>query len=405
MSIKQLRSAALLLFSVSVVGCADEPTAPPAVSRPAQAVTPFPGELLSTQWQQLARSLVAANSPSPVAAGRTYAALSIAQYRAVLAVDGNGGEDGVQPDEGLGGLGRSQYERRRGAVSGASLKVLGFLFPGAASTLERQVQADANAGPGNPHPSFARGLELGMSAGAAMVDHLKNDGSSVPWQGTIPVGPGYWTANGPPVGANLGGVKPYLLNSTAQFRSAPPPQFGSPAFQTDLNEVLTFAQNRTAQQVALSLFWAFLGATPSPLGIWNELASNYIEDANLDERAATHVFALTHAAQFDAQLGCFESKYFYFYIRPSQAQPLIPLLFPVPNHPSYPSGHSCISSSAARVLEHFFPARAAELANHVTDAGLARIYPGIHYRFDVNAGRILGTAVADWAISHEQALR
>ena len=57
------------------------------------------------------------------------------------------------------------------------------------------------------------------------------------------------------------------------------------------------------------------------------------------------------------------------------------------------------------MLEHFFPARATEFANLVTEAGLSRIYAGIHYRFDITAAWILGRAVADWAISHEQALQ
>ena len=91
--------------------------------------------------------------------------------------------------------------------------------------------------------------------------------------------------------------------------------------------------------------------------------------------------------------------------RPHQAASQLTTLFAVPNHPSYPSGHSCISSSAARVLEHFFPAHSAELDNLVNDAGLSRMYAGIHYRFDVVAGKTLGQAVADWAIGNEEKLR
>jgi membrane-associated phospholipid phosphatase len=117
------------------------------------------------------------------------------------------------------------------------------------------------------------------------------------------------------------------------------------------------------------------------------------------------VFALMHAAQFDAQLTCFETKYHYFVIRPSQAEPAISLVFPNPNYPAYPSGHACISSAAAHVLKHFFPAHTAELTDLVTEAGLSRIYAGIHYRFDITASWVLGPAVAEWAIDHEEALQ
>lgn len=112
------------------------------------------------------------------------------------------------------------------------------------------------------------------------------------------------------------------------------------------------------------------------------------------------MFALTHAAIFDAFIGCWESKYHYWYIRPSQANSAIPLPIGLPNHPSYPSGHSCVSSSAARVLATFFPSHTTELNGMVADAGLSRILAGIHYRFDITAGQILGNSVADWAIAH-----
>jgi membrane-associated phospholipid phosphatase len=395
-TIGQRLTACLVLHALILMGCAEGPTTPED-ARIAGSVAPFSAQLLSPQWQARARSLVAANSPTPPAAGRTYAALSVAQYRAILAAD----ED-QSADEGGG---RSRFEKRRGAVSGASAQVLSFLFPSAAATLEQQVIADGTSSGGDVHPQFTLGVAIGRLAGDAMIQHLQSDGSAIPWPGTIPVGPGFWMPSGTPAGANLGGVKPYLLASTSQFRSAPPPAFGSQAFQTDLNEVLTVAQNRTPQDIALALFWAFLGPTPTPLGIWNELAATYVQDARLNERAATHVFALMHAAQFDAQLGCFEAKYHYFYIRPHQANPAIPTLFTVPNHPAYPSGHSCISSSAARVLEHFFPAKAAELSSLEQDAGFSRIIAGIHYRFDITAGKILGNAVAEWAIKNEQGLR
>jgi membrane-associated phospholipid phosphatase len=49
-----------------------------------------------------------------------------------------------------------------------------------------------------------------------------------------------------------------------------------------------------------------------------------------------------------------------------------------------------------------FPDRTAQLAAWVTDAGLSRMYAGIHYRFDITAGRTLGESVARWAIGRDQ---
>lgn len=396
-------TASVVISLAAVFACTDPPTAPVSNLSPALKVTPFVTELLSPQWQQRARTLVGANSLGPPAAGRIYAALSVAQYRAVVAADAQSAS-GTLPGNGLAAGGRSRAEALRGAVSGASVEVLSFLFPTAAAALEEQVTADANASVGEVHPSFARGLAIGRAAGLAMKNHLQTDGFALPWTGTVPQGPGFWTSTGAPGGANLGGVTPYLVNSTSQFRSAPPPEFGSAAFQAALSEVLTMAQNRTAEQQAIAQSWNAAGAPATPLGYWNQKAATYIEQANLTERAATHVFALMHAAQFDALLTCFETKYHYFTIRPSQAEPLISLVFGNPNYPAYPSGHACISSSAAHVLKHFFPAHATELTNLVTEAGLSRVYAGIHYQFDIDASWVLGPAVAQWAIDRDNAL-
>ena len=358
----------------------------------------------SIGWQEQARALAAGGNMSPLAASRVYAALGVAQYRAVMEID-DADTDGQLPDHGVGAGGRSALEASRGAVAGASATVLGFLFPAAAPTMEQRVEAEGNAGQGNIHPQFTRGLAIGRAAGAAMVDRLKADRFTTPWTDTVPKGPGKWIANGPPAGATFGAVTPYFMTSGAQFRSVPPPAFGSGAFNTDLAEIATLSANRTDAQRASALFWNLPTGTHTPVGYWNSVAADYITSRNMDERAATRVFALTNAAMVDALIGCWEAKYFYWTLRPSQANPQITLTFGLPNHPSYPSGHSCVSSAAATVLSNLFPERTPELANWVTESGLSRMYAGIHYRFDITAGQDLGKAVAQWAIGHEAALR
>ena len=103
-------------------------------------------------------------------------------------------------------------------------------------------------------------------------------------------------------------------------------------------------------------------------------------------------------------IGCWDAKYFHRTIRPSQATTGITLPIGLPNHPSYPSGHSGVSSAAATVLKELSSDRATELDTRVTEAGLSRMYGGIHYRFDIVAGQNLGRAVAEWAIAHASGL-
>jgi len=401
---RSLESSIMIVAAVAVTAsaCSDYSLAPvrPSNARIASDVV-APS---SIGWQEQARALAAGANMSPLAASRVYAALGVAQYRAVLEIDGVD-TDGVLPEHGLGAGGRSALDARRGAVAGASATVLGFLFPSAASDMEARVEVEGNAGPGNVNPHFTRGLGIGRVAGAAMVDRLKADRFTTPWTGTVPTGAGRWIANGPPAGATFGGVTPYFMTSGAQFRSAPPPAFGSAAFNTDLAEVATMAANRTEAQRTSALYWNLPTGTHTPVGYWTSVAGDYITSRGMDDRAATHVFALTNAAMMDALIGCWEAKYHYWTLRPSQANGQISLTFALPNHPSYPSGHSCVSAAAATVLADFFPERTMELAGWVTESGLSRMYAGIHYRFDITAGRELGNSVARWAIDHEAALR
>jgi membrane-associated phospholipid phosphatase len=355
----------------------------------------------SLGWQEQARTLVGANNLSPLAAARVYAALSVAQFAAVSATT-DSDNDGKVPTHGIKAGGRSALEAHRGAVAGASAQVLSFFFPAAAAALDQRVTTEGQAGPGNVHPDFTRGVALGRSAGTSLVNRAKSDHFTAPWTGTVPVGPGMWVANGPPAGATFGGVTPYVLTSGSQFRAPPPPAFNSAAFLTDLAEIKSLAVGRTPAQRAIALYWNFPTGTFTPPGYWNLTTAEYINTHGLDERAATHAFALTSVAMMDALIGCWDSKYYYWVLRPSQADPSITLTFGLPNHPSYPSGHSCASAAAATVLAHLFPDRAAEVDGWLTEAGLSRMYAGIHYRFDITAGQNIGSSVGQWAIARDQ---
>jgi membrane-associated phospholipid phosphatase len=296
--------------------------------------------------------------------------------------------------------GRSRLETDRGAVAGASAAVLTYFDPTEAQLFEDEVQAQANAGPGQPHPDFARGEAVGRQVGAEAIARAMTDRFDQPWTGTVPVGLGLWFSSAkppqPPVNAQLPGMRPFFLTSADRFRPAPPPAFGSQPYLAALAEVRHISDTRTPEQVAIALFWARGAGTSSISGVWNVIASGWIEQSGLREREATHVFALLHAAMMDAAIACWDAKLTYWFIRPPQADPAIKLIpaIGLPNHPSYPSAHSCFSGAAVEVLSAFFPAKTDSLNAMVEEAGLARIYAGIHYRFDVDVGQQLGRLVA-----------
>ncbi len=144
----------------------------------------------------------------------------------------------------------------------------------------------------------------------------------------------------------------------------------------------------------------------TPVGYWDVQATTFIAEGGLDEREASHVFALVNAAAMDSVIGCWEAKYHYLVLRPwmvrPDAFPWPSMIIRRPNHPSYPSGHSCVSAAAGEVLKSFFPAKAATLDQQVAEAGESRINAGIHYPMDIATGRALGRSVAEWALKYDR---
>jgi membrane-associated phospholipid phosphatase len=379
-----------------VVACSEGAVVSPRV--PALAASrsgaAFAAGLASPEWQDTAASLVAQARFIPQAAGRAYALLSVAQYLAVQRAEAAAG----------GGGGRSRLETDRGAVAGASVVVLSDLFPSQAEMLANVAIEEANAGPGDPHPAFAGGEAIGRSVGGEIVTRAHNDGFSRPFTGTIPSGPGLWISNtNPPtmVAGQLPGVTPWFLTSADQFRPAPPPAFGSAEFQAALAEIRALSDTRTAEQTQIAAFWAMNPGTSTPPGFWLHVATDGIGAHGLSEREATHVYALLSGAIFDALISCWDAKETYWFIRPWQADPSITVVAAVgkPNHPSYPSGHGCVSGAGAAVLGSFFPEERGRFDALAAEAGVSRLYAGIHYRFDVETGLQMGRSVAALAIA------
>ena len=131
---------------------------------------------------------------------------------------------------------------------------------------------------------------------------------------------------------SLHGVRPFFLTSASQIRSVAPPPFGSSAFNTALAEIRAISDTRTAEQIATAQLWA----TGFTISAHNHLANELIRAYHRAEREAARILAYANAAAFDAQIACWDSKLFYWYIRPTQADPAITLVqnVPLPNHPS-----------------------------------------------------------------------
>jgi membrane-associated phospholipid phosphatase len=122
----------------------------------------------------------------------------------------------------------------------------------------------------------------------------------------------------------------------------------------------------------------------------------------MSEVRAARVFALLNMAMHDAGVGCWDAKYHYFNPRPSQMDPSIKTQIGIPNFPSYTSGHSTFSAAAASILSYLFPGGAASFAAMRDEAGISRLYGGIHYRSDIEAGKADGARIAVYTLSFAQ---
>jgi len=291
------------------------------------------------------------------------------------------------------------------AVDRASVVTLTYLYPAEAAALEamRVARLAAPDWPGDAHMDVASGDAVGRAVGDAAVARVMTDRFFDPWTGTVPTGPGIWFSAAPPLGAMFGQARTYFLTSGAQFRPGPPPAFGSASFLTALAEVRRISDTRTPAQIASAQFWALQGGTVTPPGYWNDEGATLAVKYHLNERDAAHALAMVNMVGYDAIVACHDAKFTYWMLRPTMADPQITLAPGVglPNFPSYPSDHACVSGAQTTVLGAVFPAERARLDELAGEAAVSRLYAGLHYRFDNETGLKLGRNVAAYAIAHD----
>jgi len=162
------------------------------------------------------------------------------------------------------------------------------------------------------------------------------------------------------------------------------------------------AFTRTPKSNADAMFWEFGAGGLRNYLFWNEQVSRKLFEHGLMNNAprAARAYALESLAYTDSAIACWDAKYAYWAVRPFQLIPEFKPLFTTPNHPSYPSAHSCLSGSAANVLAYLFPGDADAFNTLLVQSGDSRIWGGLHFPMDVKAGQALGKGVAQQVIEH-----
>lgn len=294
-------------------------------------------------------------------------------------------------------------------------------------TIDSLEQANKTAGQvGQAAEVVARSVAFGQQVAAAVVAWAKTDGFDNATPYAPPTGPGQWVPTppqlGPPVFPNWGANRPLVAGSGDGADPGPPTPYsataGSPFYLMG-QEVLTIAQTRTPEQTAIALFWNDVpnGRSFTPPGHWLSILAQVVaqEKPTLDKALLAH--ARLGICLNEALLSSMKTKYTYnvlrpvSYIRAALGQPAWLPLIPTPAFPEYSANHAAQSSAAAAALTQDFgpnyaftdqsyvpfgqPARRfTSFEQAAAEAGLSRLYGGIHYRPSIEKGLVQGQKVA-----------
>jgi hypothetical protein len=372
---------------------------------------------------------------NPPYAARSYSYVSVGQYEALKAAwyykylyqraAPYANDPDVKALMPAGGL--PAYPSEDAVVSGVTAELLKVLFPAAVKQIATLAAEQRNAAiwSGKASPSdVAAGLALGKSVAAAVLSRAASDGmrqavgTPAQWSALYDSARVHWTKAGfsgatevlwqsleipprPPMLPFFGQVKGWFLTQQdfAKERPGPPPSTSSEKMVKELEEVKQYSKNFTRQQLAIAHKWADGVGTYTPPGHWNDIAIEHISEAGFSEVRAARAFALVNMALHNAGVACWENKYYWMNPRPSQLDPSIKTLTGIPNFPSYGSGHSTFSASAAAVLAYLFPAHAAYYTAQAQEAAVSRLYGAIHYRTDIDDGLTHGERIASYVIN------
>ncbi len=399
------------LFAIAMLG-----TAPASA-----AITVASDPIL--YWNDVALQNVVTNAP---AQARIFAMVNIAMHDAVNATLGG-------PNRGyLSHVGNHGGDSRSAAAQAAH-DVLVALNPANTAAYDAAlVSSLALVGGG---AARTNGVATGAKFAAAILANRTGDGSAAVVSYTTTGLPGDWRPTppgfGPPAVPQWGGVKTFVLSAAdaAAVHPGPPPLLGSGEYAAAYNEVkdivvaLKGATLTPEQQDEKNsaFFWDVANG-----GTWIRIGLTIAEDEGLSTLQLASAFATLSTGLADAAIEGFAAKYEYRFWRPVTAIQLGDTdgnaatigdaswtpLFGTPAHPSYISTHSDLSAAGASILTAFFgddegftfsiggdTRSFTSLSQAKLDAANSRLWGGIHFRFDNEAGLALGEGIGARVLS------
>jgi membrane-associated phospholipid phosphatase len=291
------------------------------------------------------------------------------------------------------------YPSEHAAIAGTAVGLLTAFFPKEEANLKAMAaelgQTRLLMGV-NYRSDLDAGFALGQAVAQQALARAATDGAQAKWTGTVPTGPGLWVGQDP-LEPLMGTWKPWLMTRGDQFRPEPPPAFGSAEFQQELALLKRITSNPTPSQRAIATNFAAKGLD----FVW-EPGYALVRRERLSVPREVRLLAPLAALQVDTYIAAHDAKYTYWRLRPNMADNTIVPLIPQPNHPAYVSNAAIIASAAAELVSSMFPQETVRWQYLGEEAGLSRIYGGIHYPSDERAGNQMGKRLGALAIQRDQ---
>jgi hypothetical protein len=319
------------------------------------------------------------------------------------------------------------------AVAAAAHTALAALFPAQTATFDTQFSASLATIPDGPAEDA--GVALGNLVAGSMLALRASDGATTIVPYTPGTDPGDWQPTPPAFAPALlpqwRDVTPFAMTSGSQFTPDGIPSLTSAEYAAAFNEVRAIGDvnsvTRTADQTDIARFWANGGGTSTPPGHLNRMAQAAAEIRHNSLAQNARLFAELNVAMADAAIMAWDAKFETNFWRPvtairagdtdgnpaTDANPTWTPLLTTPPFPSYVSGHSSFSGTAAAVLRNFFgtdnvtftlPSENASVADRTfhsfsqaaQESADSRLYAGIHWRFDNEDGLTAGTRLGNF---------
>ncbi len=328
------------------------------------------------------------------------------------------------------------------ATAAAAYTMLTSSFLGlpaaAQSGLSTQYAGYVDALGGATTPSVGQGIEVGRAAASDLIaDRAADRDESITFT-PGPLTPGRWTFAPPPSLQSaqtpwMATMRPFMLESPSQFRSAPPPPLTSRRWAKEFDEVKAYgaidSSARSAEQTAVAKFW-----NANALNQSNQAFQDVAIAHRMDLIDSARLFAMGDLVDADVGVACWDSKYHYLFWRPVLAVQNAGIdgnpatapdagwtpLLTTPNHPEYPAAHTCVTGAEAEVYATVLGTRRIDVTVRGSADGTpnnwataqtfkrvhdlqrqvanARVWAGLHYRGSVDAGLAIAHDVAHWTL-------